>query len=220
MTNTAIDTAIYDTQRFADGAESGNNISKAGATFLSVLEIHQAKMNEALAEWLDLATQMDPDQNGKTQVERRLSYPFFNEAQQTHVALYGNRTIDEITSGAAVESNTVNFCATENLNYWENRWDKIKDEEDSMNGPSYEKSNCFVRLEEARRHWAYVSAKHKLNVAMFELLNGEPFAYKKYEERKPVATATKSSTASLAAKLMAKGQLTKGFYAGSDERAS
>lgn len=200
----AINEAVYDTQRFADGAESGNNISKAGASFLTVLESHQTKMNEALAEWLDLATQMDPDQNGKTQVERRLSYPFFNEAQQTHVALYGNRTIDEITSGAAIESNTVNYCATENLNYWENRWDKIKDEEDGMNGASYEKSNCFVRLEEARRHWAYVNAKHKLNVAMFELLNGEPYAYKKYEERKPVATQSSPNVVSLAQRLMKK----------------
>ena len=200
----AISTAIYDTQRFADGAESGNTTSKAAASFLTVLESHQVKLNEALAEWLDLATQMDPDQNGKTQVERRLSYPFFNEAQQTHVALYGNRTIDEITSGATVESSTVNYCATENLNYWENRWDKIKDEEDGMNGASYEKSNCFVRLEEARRHWAYVNAKHKLNVAMFELLNGEPYAYKKYEERKPVTTQSAPNVVSLAQRLMKK----------------
>ena len=200
----AIAAAVYDTQRFAETAESGNNYSKEAASFLSVLESHQAKLNNALAEWLDLACQMDADQNGKTQVERRLAYPFFNEAQQTHVALYGNRTIDEITSGAAITSNTVNFCATENLNYWENRWDRAKDEEDGMNGPSYEKSNAFVRLEEARLHWSYVKAKHELNVAMFELLNGVPFEYKKYEERKPVATTSSNSTMALAQKLLKK----------------
>jgi len=199
-----LENAVYDTQRFAEGPESANNPSSAAGSFLSILELHQSKMNEALAEWLDLATQMEPDQNGKTQVERRLAYPFFNETQGTHVALYGNRTIDEITSGATVTSNTVNFCATENLNYWENRWDKIKDEEDGMNGASYEKSNCLVRLEEARRHWGYVNAKHALNIAMFELLNSVPYEYKKYEERKPVATTTSNSTVALAQKLLKK----------------
>jgi hypothetical protein len=221
MTNSTnyINEAVYNSQRFSDGPESGNDGSRAAGSFLSVLEKHQAKFNDALAEWLDLASQMDPDPNGKTMIESRLSYPFYNEAQQSYIALYGNRTEEEVQTGQKMEIANNRYSARENLAYRENRWDAIKDEEDGMNGPSYAKSSAYTYLMEARLNFGMMQAKHALNVAMYELLNGIPFVYKPYEEKVKVRT-TGSANAKLGASLMVRSQLTNGVYAGQDPRAA
>lgn len=201
---TTINEAVYDSQRFNPAQEEATALNTGAANLMKVIDHGQSKIASALADWLDLAVQMDPDQYGRTVVERRLQYTSKNNANQAHIALYGNRTISDVQSGNKIVSKTVDFCATENLNYWENRWDQIKDQEDGMNGPSFEKSVTFVRLEEARLHWNYVKAVYDAAVELYETLMSVPFVYEPYPEKQVVETRQAPNNISLAQKLLKK----------------
>jgi hypothetical protein len=194
--------AIFNSQRFSELAEKYSSLNSGAASLIKTIEENHAKVMSAFADWIDLAIQMDPDQDGKTQVERRLQYPTKNQANQAHIALYGNRTLTEASEGVKNGSSTVNYSASENLNYWEEKWDTIKDEEDGMNGPSFAKCMTFVRLEEARNNWAFIKAQYEAAVSLYETLMSIPFVYEPYEEKKVIQTTSAPNNIALFQKLI------------------
>lgn len=197
--NSALSSAVYETQ-YQD-QEHISPESGAGA-LVKLIEQNNRNVESATADWLAFATQMDPNADGKTVVERRLQYTAKNDANQAHIALYGNRSIAQVQSGEKVVSKTVDFCASNNLAYWEARWESIKDEDEGMRGASPEKMLTMVRTEEARLNWAMVKAKYDAAVALYEALMSIPYVYEPYAER-PVERPTSNNLA-LAAKLIRK----------------
>ena len=229
-------------KKFADGFNNGG-AAPAEAVSSSILKAHQVLLNTyakgfedylgAFDQWAEFAIDIE-NQNGSSQIVRRLEYNLANKCQAAWIALYGNRTEEEVKQHAKTDVRTVRFCATENVNYWEARWfgnqndanttfinddgeviytgdtGTVKagliDQQDGMYGPSFEKQNCMIRLEEARLNLAMCKAEYEMYAAMYETLIGTNYVFKPYEEnRTPVVTQDKAvKMASKAAALAVK----------------
>lgn len=201
-------------------------LESGAAALLKLVSDNDTEVQDALADWLDFAIQMDPDENGKTQVQRRLEYKYFQRAQQAWIALNGNRTVQQIQSGEKVVSRTVDFCAKNNLAYWENRWETVKvqqvrvDEEygdhaeraraesgmqlginDGTTDMTPEQMLTRVRLEEARLNWALCKAEFEAAKSMYEAITSTPYVYQPFTERAATAKPT-ANNMRLAASLL------------------
>lgn len=193
----AMNAAVYETQ-FND--DTRNNAESSAGAFVKLIADNNRNVESAIADWLAFAVQMDPNADGKTVVERRLQYTAKNDANQAHIALYGNRSLKQVQSGEKVVSKTVDFCASSNLAYWEARWESLKDEDEGLRGASPEKMLTMVRAEEARLNWAMVKAKYDAAVSLYEALMSVPYVYEPYAER--AVERPTSNNLALAAKLI------------------
>lgn len=188
--------AVYNTQRHAD--DSKVNLESGTGHLTKVIDKGNDSMVSAMADWLSLATQMDPNANGRTMVEMRLSYPITNLCNLHHQQLYGNRTIEEAQLEQKLEFTNNAFCSFQNLRVRQNQWENVKDEEDGMQGPSAQKDQAFLNFEEAQLWNNVCMANYRAATALFEEIFAEPFVYKPYDQ-KPRTIAGGANAARLAA---------------------
>lgn len=74
-----------------------------------------------LQDFADFAVLVE-NNDGSSQINRRLEFPINQKCQQAHIALFGNRSAEEIEKGEGTERRSARFCASLNLAYWERRW--------------------------------------------------------------------------------------------------
>lgn len=204
MTN-IVNIEQMETEQKEIGAVSSLTMKKSGSLLKYLVEgfeEYAMKFNN----WADFAVQME-NSDEVSQVARRLEYNFNQKCSQAWLALYGNRTQEQVQRHEGVEGR-IRFCASENFNYWESVWETTKDEEDGIWGPSNKKANAAVRFEEARLNWEMCMAEYELWSNMYGLVTGQAFTYKPFTEH--VERPMSDNNKSLAAKLMAsKSQLIK-----------
>jgi len=195
----------------------------ASASLLKLIEDGNRSSEAAIADWAAFAVQMDPDMNGKTQVERRLLNKYQRRTNEAWVALYGNRTMADVEAGRDGGSSTANYSAHSNLAYWEAKWESVKyqairtDEtvgehadrvraEEGLQlldeDTTPEQAIVRGRLEEARLNWAMCLAEYESSKNVYEILASVPYVYTPYTEKPRAATGSK--TAQLGARLMRK----------------
>lgn len=164
--------------------------------FVTLLEKEQAKVNDALGTWFDVAFDLN-NQDGTKQIARRLEYPFQQEAQRSWIALYGNRTQKELETNdpEALKRNTVRFCASEQLKYREAAWygpseddQRFKNLGADFNGwssvpdnqygePDAAKIDALERLNETNFWHLYCLAQWNMWNNLYSLITGEAFVY-------------------------------------------
>lgn len=192
---------------------------------IDIIDKGSGKFTSAIADWASFSAQMQ-NENGSSQVQRRLQFISNNLSNLMHSQFFGNRQpfkltpsghldvdnngnrIYQMPTESEMRQQSVRFAAKQNLDYWEDQESKYLSEA-RLNGQTEEQyaddlnyQNIIVRKEEALL-WHNVVWALGYWVEVFEYLTGEAFIYKPYEERK-VGAGSISNTQQLAATLMSK----------------
>jgi hypothetical protein len=133
-----------------------------GGSLMKIVDDGFDTISSALANWLDLATQME-NYDGTNQVARRMEYSSKQNAQLWHNQMYGNRDIFQRdrngkvlldgkdkpkyrpASEAEMSDPGVRFSANENLAYWEARLGAYTDEQGQITLTSYHKDGSVTK---------------------------------------------------------------------------
>lgn len=197
-------------------------VSKVTA-IIKMFEDGHHKVMSATADWLDLALDMPPTQDGVPLVTAVMQYELNNECQQAWTAFYGNRTTEEIKKGLVTEAdNKAIWCAEQRLAYTEtiwfgdsqtnsqyelnvgNRTTNLSQEEEGMHGPSLEKQQALTNYMLAMLN--YTRCKARLDAAMeaYDFIVGQPYEYQKFERKTTVRPASAEAASKAAAILAAR----------------
>lgn len=179
----------------------------------------------AMHDWAAFSGLMQ-NENGSSQVQRRLQFIANNLSNMVHSQFYGNRQpfrttptgkLDVDNKGnrlylppteTEMRSQSVRFAAKQNLDYWEDLHSKYLTEA-AANGQTEEQyaddltyQNILVRKHEALL-WHNVLLSMTYWIEVFEYLTGEQYVYVPYEEKR-VGAGPIQNTRALAATLMSK----------------
>lgn len=179
----------------------------------------------SMHDWTAFSGQMQ-NENGSSQVQRRLQFIANNMANLFHSQFFGNRQPFKTTPAGKLDvdnrgnriyqpptetemrSQSVRFAAKQNLDYWEDQESQYLTEA-RANGQTEEQyaddlnyQNILVRKHEALL-WHNVLLSMSYWVEVLEFLTGEQYIYQPYEERR-VGSSNISNTRQLAATLMSR----------------
>ncbi len=191
-----------------------------------IIERGSGQFVSAIHDWSSFSGQMQ-NENGSSQVQRRLQFIANNISNLFHQQFFGNRqpfrltpngrSLDVDNNGnrlyqppteTEMRSQSVRFAAKQNLEYWEDQLAKYLTEAQA-NGQTEEQyaddltyQNILVRKEEALL-WHNVLLSMGFWVEVLEYLTGEQYIYQPYEEKR-VGSGPIQNTRALAATLMAR----------------
>lgn len=190
-------------------------------SIIKVFEDGHHKVMSAMADWLDLALEMPPTQDGVPLVTAIMQYELNNACQQAWSAHYGNRTLDEIKKGLVTEADPkAIWCAEQRLAYTETIWfgesqtngqyevatgnreTGLAQQEEGMHGPSLEKQQALTNYMLASLNYARTKAMLDAAMEAYDFIVGQPYVYEKFE-RKTTVRAASAEAASKAAAILA-----------------
>lgn len=193
-----------------------------------IIEKGSASFVSSMHDWSSFAGQMQ-NENGSSQVQRRLQFIANNLSNLVHQQFFGNRQpfkmapngkhLDLDNNGnriyqppteSEMRSQSVRFAAKQNLDYWEDMIAKYLTEAqangqtEDQYGDDLTYQNLLVRKEEALL-WHNVLLSMLFWVDVMEYLTGEQYIYQPYAERRVGSSAPDAtSTRALAATLMSR----------------
>lgn len=190
-----------------------------------IIERGSTSLVSSMLDWSSFAGQMQ-NENGSSQVQRRLQFIANNLSNLFHSQFFGNRQPFRTTPTGRLDvdgngnrlyqpptetemrSQSVRFAAKQNLDYWEGLEAQYLTEAQA-NGQIFEQyaddftyQNILVRKREALL-WHNVLLSMGFWVEVLEFLTGEQYIFQPYEERK-IGASPIQNTRALAATLMSR----------------